>query len=277
MARWLRRLKIPIRSQGDSVSLAASKYELHHFDGSLKERAYLLGLRAGDLHAQRHGRRIRISVATSHLGMLDLFRNLFANYGEVRRYPKFGLVSGFHWATYCDLDTSFDFLLPKAKTIPEWILQKDNLFLSFLSGYFDAEGCIGFDLRPASRSVSWIVQSEDYGILKDLTKRLRMMGFDVRFRLALEAGEGGCTSDFWSVRVGKRIQVAELLRRVGLRHPEKIAKAELVQSLKLGQWKEGWAEVVNLRSKLRDEVLMTRSAARAALKEHHSRRAPTSG
>ncbi|MDG6981576.1 MAG: hypothetical protein JRN51_10765, partial [Nitrososphaerota archaeon] len=56
VARWLKRLRIPLRSQGDSVSVANTKYALHSFDGTLEERAYLTGLRAGDLHTQRHGR-----------------------------------------------------------------------------------------------------------------------------------------------------------------------------------------------------------------------------
>lgn len=268
--RWLKRLEIPLRSPGDSVSMASSKYAVHSFNGSLRERAYLVGLRAGDLHAQKHGRRIRVSVGTTHPAMMDLFRALFANYGEVRKYPKFSQVSGFHWCIYCDLDSSFDFLLLKTKTIPESILEDDDLFLSFLSGYFDAEGCISFDLRPAFHSVSWIVQSSDYGILRDVTKRLNGMGLDVRFRLALEAGEGGCNSDFWRVRLGNRAHVWELLRRLGLRHPEKIAKTELVRSLVSSDWKGGWAKAMKLRSALRDDVQSSRRAAMILLTKRSS-------
>lgn len=275
VTRWLKRLEIPIRSPGDSVSMALSKYAVHHFDGSLKEHAYLVGLRAGDLHAQKHGRRIRVSVGTTHPAMMDLFHALFASYGDVRRYPKFSQVSGFHWCIYCDLDSSFGFLLLKTKRIPEWILEDDYLFLSFLSGYFDAEGCIDFDLRPALHSVSWIVQSSDYGILRDVTERLRGMGFDVRFRLALEAGEGGCNFDFWSVRVGNRAHVGELFRRLGLRHPEKIAKADLVSSLASSEWKEGRVEVMKLRSALRNDVMLSRRAAMVMLSERRLRGAWT--
>ena len=69
-----------------------------------------------------------MSVGTAHPAMLELFRALFTKYGEVRSYPKFNKVSGFHWCIYCDLDSSFNFLLLKARAIPRWILEDEDFF-----------------------------------------------------------------------------------------------------------------------------------------------------
>ena len=93
VTRWLDRLGIQHRDQGDAVSMALNKYQSHPFEGSDQERAYLLGLRAGDLHAQAHGRKFRISVGTTHPSMMRLFQDSFSKYGQVRRYPKFNEVS----------------------------------------------------------------------------------------------------------------------------------------------------------------------------------------
>jgi Homeodomain-like domain len=262
---WLKRLEIPIRSQGDAVSIALARHPIRSFDGSLKERAYLIGLRAGDLHAQTHGRRIRVAVGTTHPAMLELFESLFARYAGVKRYPKNSDIGGFHWCVYCELDSSFSFLLHKTRVIPKWICEDDDLFLSFFSGYFDAEGCVGFDFRPGHRSVSLIVQSCDRGILSGITKRLKGLGFDVGLNLALEAGERGCLSDFFSVKVNNRNQVVKLLDKLDLLHREKIAKNAIVRSLASNGWIFGWDDVAKLRFAIRDEVMACRSAAKAML------------
>ncbi|MDG6981577.1 MAG: LAGLIDADG family homing endonuclease [Nitrososphaerota archaeon] len=150
-----------------------------------------------------------------------------------------------------------------------------GFFLSFLSGYFDAEGCVGFDLRPGQRSVSWMIASMDLGILRQVTRRLRDMGFGPTLRLALEAGEGGCNSDFWRVRISNRAHVQGLLRRLRLRHPEKVAKAGLVHSLASSNWNEGWGEVMKLRIALRNEILESRRDAMLLLSERRSLHAST--
>jgi hypothetical protein len=193
--------------------------------------------------------------------MADLFQTTFEKYGAVRRYPKFCRISGYHWCVYCDLDSSFGFLLLKTTGVPQWVMEHESAFLSFFAGYFDAEGCISFDCRQSSHAVSLIVESCDYLILREVTERSRRLGFGVKPNLAIEAGRKGCNHDCWSVRVGKRKDARELLRRLELRHPEKVAQKRLVGFLMDSNWRHGWHEAKKLRARVRNEVLLFRKAA----------------
>jgi len=263
--RWLIRLNIPLRSQADSVSLAVTKYEVSPCDATPLERAYLLGLRAGDLHAQIHGRRVRVSVGTTHPGMASLFESTFSRYGRVRRYPKYNDVSGYHWCYYVDLHPTFGFLLKKPRTVPDWVLRYETLFFAFLAGYFDAEGCISFDLRDGNEAVRCILNSCDLHILRSVSSRLKGMGFDLNLKLVSEAGTHDLNSDFWGMGLGRREQVVRFLDRMGLRHPEKVTKANLVRFLAANDWKEGWSEAKTVRVAIRQEVLKFKGEAEQQL------------
>lgn len=265
ISRWLTRLGIERRDQGEAVALAITKYHCRPFEGTSEEKAYQLGLRAGDLHAQTHGRRIRLSVGTTHPAMMTLFQSTFSRYAEVRRYPKRSDVSGFHWCIYCDLDPSFGFLHQKPMAIPRWILTDDSLFYFFLAGYFDAEGCITFDLRDHNKSVGLVLKSCDYEILNAINLRLTDMGLASRLTLALKAGENRLTRDFWRVQISRRGAACGLLRRLPLCHPEKVAKAQLASYIASTGWVSGWDSVTTLRRQIREEVRRFRSEAEDAL------------
>lgn len=263
--RWLSRLDIPLRSQADSVSLAATKYEVFPCDASPIERAYLLGLRAGDLHAQVHGRRVRVSVGTTHPAMASLFGSTFSRYGQVRRYPKYNVVSDYAWCVYVDLHSTFGFLLKKPRTVPKWMLRDEALFFAFLAGYFDAEGCISFDLRRGNETVRCVVQSCDLNILRDIYRHLKDMGFVLSLKLVSEAGVNKLSSDFWGISLGRREQVARFLDRLSLRHPEKVTKANLVKFLAANDWKEGWSVAKMIRAAIKLEVDKFKDEARQQL------------
>jgi len=265
VSSWLRRLEIPVRTQGDSVSLALTKYHVKAFDGDLASRAYLLGLRAGDLHAQVHGRRVRASLGTTHPAMAELFRLVFSEFAEVRRYPKYNDVSGFHWCIFCDLDPTFDFLLKKPAEIPDWVLKDEKFFYFFLAGYFDAEGCLSFDLRPANHSFSLILKSCDYGILKDAHAFLTNDQFASTLHLDKKAGEQDLNSDFWALRVGGMLNALDLLNKMPLRHPEKVAKSNLAKSMASSGWTKGWQDVRLLRASIAADVRRFKSEAQYAL------------
>ncbi len=269
ITRWLNRLGMPIRNPGDSVSMALSRYPICRFDGSPSDRAYFLGLRMGDLHAQIHGRRVRVSVGTSHPAMLHLFQSVFSEYGRVRRYPKFSRISGYHWCAYCDLDSSFEFLLKKPKMIPRDVCEDHELFLSFLAGYFDAEGCISLDGRRGHRGMCLIIKSCDYLVLKGINRRLHALGISTRLHLAAAAGTAGLKQNCWYVRACSKNDVAALLRRLPLRHPEKVAKAALALSIIRDGWGAKWFKSKEATMRLKREVMFARVAAKDALGNEH--------
>jgi hypothetical protein len=53
------------------------KYPKNSFSGDLKEKAYLLGLRTGDIHCRKNHNMIRVESATSHLSQLTMFQKKF--------------------------------------------------------------------------------------------------------------------------------------------------------------------------------------------------------
>src|SRR3989338_1294275 len=52
------------------------------FSGDLAEKAYFLGLRAGDFHAKRVKKCIRIQTSTTHQAQVNLLKDAFENYGD---------------------------------------------------------------------------------------------------------------------------------------------------------------------------------------------------
>jgi hypothetical protein len=164
-----------------------------------------------------------------------------------------------------DLHSTFGFLLKKPRTIPEWVIRDEALFFAFLAGYFDAEGCITFYLRPGNETVRCILESCDLSILRSTYRYLQDMGFGVTLKLVLEAGALGLKNDFWGISLGRREEVARFLGRLELRHPEKVRKANLVRFLAGNDWEEGWSRAMKIRLATRREVLRFKEEAKKQL------------
>jgi hypothetical protein len=118
----LRARGVPLRGRIDAQIKAVTKHERRPFAGDDLEKAYLMGLRYGDLDVVLHGRATRVRVSTTHPAMAKLFESLFSRYGFVHRYPKTTNLTGYEWTLECDLDSTFEFLLEK-KTLTTEIEQ----------------------------------------------------------------------------------------------------------------------------------------------------------
>jgi len=101
-----------------TVSQALTKKFKKPFSGQLGEKAYFLGLRAGDFYAKWARKSIRVQTTTTHLAQLNLLKNAFKDYGEMRVYLTKNKSSEDEWFVYIDLDSSFKFLLTKPDKIP---------------------------------------------------------------------------------------------------------------------------------------------------------------
>lgn len=128
------RNNIEIRNPPNTI-----KYIKTHFSNNLKEKAYMLGLRCGDVHARRAYNFIRITTTTTHLAFIKMMEDTFEKYSHVCTHFRFNKDHN-EWIVYCDLDDSFEFLINKPNRIPEKILNHDELFYHFLAGYMDSEG-----------------------------------------------------------------------------------------------------------------------------------------
>jgi len=161
-------LSIPRRSR--SIARSTIKHKKSDFNGSKEDKAYLIGFRLGDLHVQKnkYGETIYVSSGTSKQAQLDLMNLLFENYGYISMYKlKTGCIQ-----FNCYLNMSFDFLLLKEDKIPQWILDNNKFFISFLAGYIDAEGHFGVYNNFAEFSIG----SYDANILFSIYQKLNEIG-----------------------------------------------------------------------------------------------------
>jgi len=111
---WMMKYDIPRRNRYE----ATIKYPRKPFSGDEYERAYLLGLRAGDIHARKRATNtVGVNVTTTYPAMIELFERTFGRYGHVKKYPAKGPLV-YEWYVYCDLDTSFGFLIKKPMEAP---------------------------------------------------------------------------------------------------------------------------------------------------------------
>jgi len=158
---------IQARAAGGSVY----EYPKKDFAGSPSDKAYLTGLRLGDLHVEQGNRSIRVRCTSTHQEQIDLIRELFREYGGIwiskpRGTRGVGITS--------HLNHSFDFLLRHEDEIEQWILNDDELFAAFWAGYVDAEG----SFIVSGRRAYFKVDSGDKGILHQAWRRLGDMGLD---------------------------------------------------------------------------------------------------
>src|SRR4030042_4048488 len=78
MFRWLKEEGI--------VPSRRFRYKKTDFLGDNQEKAYILGLVAGDIHAKKHGRQILAELTSTHPAMINLFFNVFQKYGTPKKY-----------------------------------------------------------------------------------------------------------------------------------------------------------------------------------------------
>ena len=218
------------RDKAEAQIQAVTKYERRSFSGDRIERAYLIGLRFGDLDVDKHGRAIRVRLSTTHRPMAALFENVFAPYGHVQRYPRPSPFTGYEWNLECDLNLSFDFLLPQPSIHELQELSKDE-FVAFLTGFFDAEGSILLHRKGRWAGFELSITNMNQELLEFISKQLRPLGFASlirRHRQNDQRGAKGGQNHIWRFEVYRAKDVHQILMKLRPKHPEKIAKANIV-------------------------------------------------
>ena len=234
------------------------KYHTKPFDGNELEKAYLMGLRLGDLNVQLHRRQILTRTSTSHPNMLELFRGTFQKYSHVHQFPMFHPKKKphFDWQIYALLDKSFEFMLDKA--IPNEITADETMFYAFLVGYTDAEGCILITPNKDGVRLYLNIASEDSKTMSIIAAKLKEAGYHLTLRIAAKRGESygrKYNNDYWELRIATKVDVVKLLERLEFRHREKNKWKELVLKMyKVKKWSEVKEEVASLRNSIQDEV-----------------------
>lgn len=196
--RKIHQAKIKARDQWE----ANVKYLRSDFSGDLNEKSYLIGFRIGDLNVRTHkdpSSSIKIKSGTTKIAQLNLMSKLFGKYGHIS-------ITGPHsigeYQFETKLNRSFEFLLPKHSEIPQWIMDNDDYFWNFLSGYTDAEGNISLcDNRAKFR-----IRTCEPQILKKIHERLHQLGIKSLYGLERKKGlsKSGrlkLNKDCWGVTV----------------------------------------------------------------------------
>ena len=224
---------VVLRDKVGAQIAAVKKYERKPFGGDKAERAYMMGLRYGDLHVIRHGRAIRARVSTTHPAMADLFEAVFSPYAHVQRYPREAKLTGWEWTLECDLDPTFEFLLNKPGLDGLEALSRDER-IAFLAGLFDAEGSVYLHTKRGRCSPEAAFSNTDKVIIPWVEDSLRKLGVACKTRWFEQnedrAGVTGYSLE-GRVEIVRFADVQLLLRSLPIRHTEKQAKAKIVQGM----------------------------------------------
>lgn len=213
-------------------------YPKKTFSGELDEKAYLIGLRAGDVYAGKHAKLIMVCTTSPKKAQMNMFREVFGKYSHVNEYPAKGGFTEKTLKINSYLHPSFDFLIQKPKSIPEWVLNDKKLFYSFLAGYCDSEA-------------SWIITEHkkyngkwkdmvfslgtcDKTILEQINQKLKEFGFSSHLYLARKKGVYGTRTanfDLYRVMMMKHndvVKLAETLLPLSKHEEKKKAKLRII-------------------------------------------------
>ena len=225
------------------------KYERKPFDGTDEDRAYLLGLRHGDLSVSKPWKGVvRVSTSTTHPAMAELFRSLFEPYGHVYQHPRYKKDSNsYEWNLGAILDDSFDFLLASVRNTANWLGSRHSLLLAYLAGLLDAEGSISIHAQRRSTVLNVTYYNTNLELMKWVYRWIRGLGFQPQ-RPYLDKKKGfrspgyhiEMKKDYWRVVLARFEQCQAILRKLPMRHREKSEKGSFALRLHPGQ---AWAEV----------------------------------
>ncbi len=139
------------------------KYPRTPFSGDDMERAYLLGLRGGDLNAARTSRNsVMVRVSTTHPSILDLFLKTFGHYGHCGVVPRQVFLTGYDWQARAYLDNSFSYLIRKPQTVPT----AEAEFYEFLAGVSDSDGSWVITHDGARLTYAFLITTEESVLIR---------------------------------------------------------------------------------------------------------------
>ncbi len=259
--KWLKKYKISIRSRSE----ACREYTITPFSGGKTEKSYMLGFCVGDAYVSKRYQSIDIHTTTTHPAMIKLFHIIFSVYGHPSKYAKRGTLQ-YEWALRCSLDQSFSFLLEKYKRlIPDWILEDDTTFYSFLAGYADAEGCWMITKSHTDGiGILFEIRSKDVKVLETIRSELEKYDYHLTFGL--------CSGSLHFVRLSRASEVRRLAQKLlsFSKHEEKIEKMQFVLDIeKEKSWSEIRHKLLELRDRIKSQVVECMLKAEDLYKEKH--------
>ena len=240
------------------------KYERKPFDGTDEDRAYLLGLRHGDLSVSKPGRGVvRVSTSTTHPAMANLFRSLFEPYGHVYQLPCFKKdTNTYEWNLCAILDNTFEFLLLEFSVVKDWISSDSRLTLAYLAGLLDAEGSVVTTRNKRGDILLFTAwNNSNLALLTWVRERLRSLSYPTSLclnkRKGVRSKKYGIIHrrDYWQLSIFGIAKVQQFLRSIHPKHDEKLRRMHIALSVAKGQsYSEVSEDLAKLRAGIKSEV-----------------------
>ena len=167
----MREYGIKAREKSEAMTI----YPKVNFSGNLKEKAYMIGFRTGDLWVNKinkNGKTILIQCNSTRNEQINLVEKLFSKYGHIKTSLVKDPQGNNETRISCYVNDSFSFLLKKKDKIKKWILDNNEYFFAFLAGYVDAEGHIGVHKYGGAEQACLIISSYDSNILLQIWSKL---------------------------------------------------------------------------------------------------------
>lgn len=213
---------ITLRDRLAALVTASTKYPKTPFTGDEGEGAFLAGL-VEDLNVRIAGRLIELNSTTTHPAMGQLFRKIFTRFGHPTLRPGYNPRGYYQYHLAVSLHRSFEPFLRKLENMPVWVPQSsdDPIFQAYLAGLIAAEGCIRLYCGNRRAHAVLHITLNKPSLLVQLSRIVGGNLYEVQRAWRL-------------VIYGKA--AVELLRRLDIRHQEKVDKAKLVMDHAGEKW-----------------------------------------
>ena len=246
VCKWINNYNIPVRK---------FKYEKFDFSGNPHEKAYLKGLAWGDFHVHKHCRQVAVEISTTHPAMIELFFQIFKNYGTPTKRVKYNKkFNRYQWRGDVYLNKSFDFLLNKDYNID------NEYFYYFLARFFDAEGTLHIYNNHGFIGLSLLIYNSNKKLLEIFKNRLEKDGFHPKLSLFSKKGTKNSDNyyqgvDLFAIRLHTNNEVLDLLNKMPIKHREKREKLKIASSINnSNKWSDIEEQINLLRMNIKNEV-----------------------
>ncbi len=246
------RFGVPRRTKSEAMI----KFPKKPFSQNLTEKAYMLGLRSGDIYAVKHYNHIRVTSTTTHVAFLEMMKDVFGKYSNVGIHRRFNKDHN-EWIVYADMDKSFNFIIKKPKKIPKQIIDNNKYFYHFLGGYVDCEGT--FIITKSNENdvrLMFRIGSYDKLILQQIKNKLKAINITPHLYLDRLSGSkttfGRTKKDFYVLKIYRTYDLVSIIKILlnYCKHEEKIQKMKLI----LRNYKKSWSEIKETVSEFKNNI-----------------------
>jgi len=225
----VRKLGLPIRT----LAAAHIITKRLNFSGNLKEKAYLIGFRIGDLRVRKmykNSETILVDCGSTKIEQIRLIKKLFWKYGRVwiSESKPTGKIQ-----IECGLNKFFIFLLKKHEKFPNWISRKKSSLLSAIAGFADAEG--SFFVDKSQKYSNFSIGNYNLNILKQIKLWLIKFRYTPRLFMGVKKGYTGKegyshNNNYWILSIYRKKDLYLFTKKVlpYLKHKDKIVSARKV-------------------------------------------------